>query len=76
LDEPTLGLAPLMVEEIFQLLRKLTEENRSILVAEQNLSAVLRHADYLYFLNQGRIVEHGPRSSFTDDQSMIKQYFS
>src|SRR5947199_7622499 len=60
LDEPSLGLAPQLVEEIFAIVDRLhTEENVSFLVAEQNTNIALRYADYGYILENGRVVMDG-----------------
>ena len=57
LDEPSLGLAPLLVQEIFQILKRINEEERvSILLVEQNAQAALSLADYGYVIENGRIV--------------------
>jgi branched-chain amino acid transport system ATP-binding protein len=61
LDEPSMGLAPQVVEEIFGILRMLNEkENVSFLLAEQNTAVALRFADYGYILENGRVVMDGP----------------
>ena len=60
LDEPSMGLAPLVVEEIFDIVAQLNEkEGMSFLVAEQNINVALRHADYGYILENGRVVGEG-----------------
>jgi branched-chain amino acid transport system ATP-binding protein len=59
LDEPTLGLAPIMVDEIERIIRTLTGENMSILLVEQNAAMALGVADRAYVLESGRISLHG-----------------
>jgi branched-chain amino acid transport system ATP-binding protein len=60
LDEPSMGLAPLIVEEIFAILRTLNrEQGISFLLAEQNVRVALRHADHGYVLENGRVVAGG-----------------
>lgn len=60
LDEPSMGLAPIIVEEIFEIVAQLNEkEGTSFLVAEQNINVALRHADYGYILENGRVVGEG-----------------
>ena len=60
LDEPSMGLAPLLVEEIFEIVHRLNREtNVSFLVAEQNSNMALRYASYGYVLENGRIVLDG-----------------
>ncbi|MBB3105036.1 ABC transporter ATP-binding protein [Azomonas macrocytogenes] len=60
LDEPSMGLAPILVEEIFEIVAQLNaREGVSFLVAEQNLNVALRHAGYAYILENGRVVGEG-----------------
>src|SRR5476649_2670902 len=61
LDEPSMGLAPIIVEEIFGIIRQLNrDEGVSFLLAEQNANLVLRFADYAYVLENGRVAASGP----------------
>ena len=60
LDEPSLGLAPLIVREIFRIIAALRETGVSILLVEQNARAALQIADYGYVLETGEIVHSGP----------------
>lgn len=60
MDEPSLGLAPLVVKEIFDIIRRLQEEGITILLIEQNANAALRTSNYAYVLETGRIVMEGP----------------
>jgi branched-chain amino acid transport system ATP-binding protein len=59
LDEPTLGLAPIIVDEIERIIRTLAAENMSILLVEQNAAMALAVADRAYVLESGRISVHG-----------------
>ncbi|WP_409262405.1 ABC transporter ATP-binding protein [Pseudomonas putida] len=60
LDEPSMGLAPIIVEEIFAIVAQLNaQEGMSFLVAEQNINVALRHAGYAYILENGRVVGEG-----------------
>ena len=60
LDEPSMGLAPIIVEEIFEIIRKLNQDSRvSFLLAEQNANLVLRYADHGYVLENGRVAALG-----------------
>ncbi|MCW2293331.1 branched-chain amino acid transport system ATP-binding protein [Pseudomonas sp. BIGb0408] len=60
LDEPSMGLAPIIVEEIFEIVSQLNaREGVSFLVAEQNINVALRHASYGYILENGRVVGEG-----------------
>ena len=62
LDEPSMGLAPQIVEEIFEIVRDLNRKERvSFLLAEQNTMVALRYADYGYILENGRVVMDGAR---------------
>lgn len=60
LDEPSLGLAPKVVGELFNIIRQLREEKITILLVEQNATAALKIADRAYVLENGKIVLHGP----------------
>jgi branched-chain amino acid transport system ATP-binding protein len=62
LDEPSLGLAPLVVREVMQTVQRLRETGMTILLAEQNARLALRSADRAYVLETGRVVVHGPAS--------------
>lgn len=60
LDEPSMGLAPIIVEEIFEIVAQLNaREGVSFLIAEQNINVALRHASYAYILENGRVVGEG-----------------
>jgi branched-chain amino acid transport system ATP-binding protein len=56
MDEPSLGLSPLLVKEIFNIIRRLREDGMTILLVEQNASVALDVADYGYILEVGRVV--------------------
>jgi branched-chain amino acid transport system ATP-binding protein len=74
LDEPSLGLAPLIVREIFHIVMGLREFGVSILLVEQNARAALETADYGYVLETGCIVHSGPAVSLTHDPRVIASY--
>jgi branched-chain amino acid transport system ATP-binding protein len=61
LDEPSLGLAPLLVDEVFELVQQLHAEGTSILLVEQNAERAVRLADRSYVLRSGRVVLEGAR---------------
>jgi branched-chain amino acid transport system ATP-binding protein len=75
LDEPSMGLAPQVVEEIFEIVRMLNEkENVSFLLAEQNTAVALRHADYGYILENGRVVMDGPGADLASNED-VKEFY-
>jgi branched-chain amino acid transport system ATP-binding protein len=74
LDEPSLGLAPLIVREIFRIVTGLGELGVSILLVEQNARAALETADYGYVLETGSIVHSGPAVSLMHDPRVIASY--
>jgi branched-chain amino acid transport system ATP-binding protein len=74
LDEPSLGLAPLIVREIFRIVMGLRELGVSILLVEQNARAALETADYGYVLETGSIVHAGPTGSLIHDPRVIASY--
>jgi branched-chain amino acid transport system ATP-binding protein len=75
LDEPSLGLAPLVVREIFALLTKINrEEGVTILVAEQNASIALAAAQHAYILDAGHIAVHGSSSELLENDRVRRSY--
>ncbi|MGH7661007.1 MAG: ABC transporter ATP-binding protein [Vulcanimicrobiaceae bacterium] len=75
LDEPSLGLAPLIVHEIFELLRKINrEQGMAILVAEQNATMALAIASRVYVLETGRVALSGSGEELTRDERVRKSY--
>jgi branched-chain amino acid transport system ATP-binding protein len=74
LDEPSMGLAPLFVEEIFVIIADLRREGRTILLVEQNASAAFEVADYAYVLETGRIVLEGPAAEVAHDPAVVAAY--
>ena len=61
LDEPSFGLAPLVVQEIFRILRRINQQEKvSMLIVEQNAALALELADHVYLLETGRVVTSGP----------------
>ena len=74
LDEPSLGLAPLIVREIFRIVTRLRELGVSILLVEQNARAALETADYGYVLETGEIVHTGPARALINDPRVIASY--
>jgi branched-chain amino acid transport system ATP-binding protein len=75
LDEPSLGLAPQIVEEIFGIVRNLNENEKvSFLLAEQNTSIALRYADYGYILESGRVVMDGTAADLAANED-VKEFY-
>jgi branched-chain amino acid transport system ATP-binding protein len=74
LDEPSLGLAPLIVREIFRTIASLRDFGVSVLLVEQNARAALETADYGYVLETGEIAQSGPASKLIDDPGLIAAY--
>jgi branched-chain amino acid transport system ATP-binding protein len=74
LDEPSMGLAPLFVEEIFAIIRALKAEGRTILLVEQNAQAALEVADHAYVLESGRVKLQGPAAEIANNPEVIAAY--
>ena len=75
LDEPTLGLAPIMVDEIERIIRTLAAKNMSILLVEQNAAMALGVADRAYVLESGRISVHGRAAAVLKGTAEVRQAF-
>ena len=74
LDEPSMGLAPLFIEEIFQIIRTLKAEGRTILLVEQNAQAALEVSDHAYVLETGTIKLQGPAHEIANNPDVIAAY--
>ena len=74
LDEPTLGLAPTLVDTIFELLVRLRSEGRTVLVVEQNAHRALAIADRGYVLRSGRLVAEGPGPELAADPALFESF--
>jgi len=75
LDEPSMGLAPQLVEEIFEIVKRLnTDEGVTFLLAEQNTTMALRYATYGYILENGRVVMDGDASSLAENED-VKEFY-
>src|SRR3954468_14152753 len=75
LDEPSFGLAPLIVQEIFGIMRRIREESGvGILLVEQNANLALELADRAYLLETGRIVVSGPAAEIREDEAIRRSY--
>ncbi len=73
LDEPSLGLAPLVVNEVFRIISSLREQT-TILVIEQNARKALQVADFAYVMEGGKIVKEGPASQLRNDPAIVEAY--
>jgi branched-chain amino acid transport system ATP-binding protein len=75
LDEPSLGLAPLLVEEIYEIIERInTEQVMALLLVEQNARAALGIADYGYVMENGRVVLEGPAEQLKDNEDVQEFY--
>jgi branched-chain amino acid transport system ATP-binding protein len=74
LDEPSLGLAPLVVREIFRILKTINQTGVSILLVEQNAALALDLADHVFLLETGRVVMSGPSALLAQDDSIRRSY--
>jgi branched-chain amino acid transport system ATP-binding protein len=75
LDEPSMGLAPQLVEEIFEIVKELNQKEQvSFLLAEQNTNIALRYADYGYILENGRVVMDGEGKSLAENED-VKEFY-
>ncbi|MDP9124292.1 MAG: ATP-binding cassette domain-containing protein, partial [Pseudomonadota bacterium] len=74
LDEPSLGLAPLVVKEIFRIIERLRETGTTILLIEQNARAAMAVADHAYVLETGAIALSGPAAELAADPRVIETY--
>ena len=74
LDEPSLGLAPMIVREIFRILRAVNQEGVTILLVEQNAALALDLADHVFLLETGRIVLEGPSEVLRKDDAIRRAY--
>lgn len=74
LDEPSMGIAPLIVREIFNVINTLNESGTTILLVEQNASAALKVANYCYVLERGRVVLEGLAAELLDNPKVKEAY--
>ena len=74
LDEPSLGLAPLIVREVFRIIADLRDRGCAILLVEQNARAALQVADWGYVLETGRVVLQGPSAALAGDGRVVASY--
>jgi branched-chain amino acid transport system ATP-binding protein len=74
LDEPSMGLAPLMVNEVFRIIGEIKAQGIPILLVEQNARKALQIADYAYVLERGQIAHQGAAGALREDTSVIAAY--
>lgn len=74
LDEPSMGLAPLIVAQIFGIIRKIREQGTTVLLVEQNATMALRTSDRAYVISTGRIVKSGSSKDLASDPSIAEAY--
>jgi len=74
LDEPSLGLAPILVDEVLDTVRKLKERGLTILLVEQNVREALEISDRGYILQTGRIAKHGPAKDLLESDEIRKAF--
>ena len=74
LDEPSMGLAPMLVEEIFNIVQEINEQGTTVLLVEQNAQQALQIASRGYVIETGEIVLQGPAASLLDDPQVIEAY--
>lgn len=74
MDEPSMGLAPILVKEIFKIIREINNEGTTILLVEQNARMALSIANRAYVLETGRITLEGPATKLADDPQVQKAY--
>lgn len=74
LDEPSMGLAPIIVQDIFRLIQEINREGTPILLVEQNARQALRIAHYAYVMETGRIVLEGPASELINNRRVADAY--
>jgi branched-chain amino acid transport system ATP-binding protein len=74
LDEPSLGLAPMIVDQIFDILARLRADGLTILLVEQHADEALQLADYGYVMSVGRVRAEGPGASLRADPALTQSY--
>ena len=74
LDEPSLGLAPLIVRDIFEIIQKIRERGTTILIVEQNAYQTLKIADYAYLLELGLVKKEGTGEELLQDDELVNVY--
>lgn len=73
-DEPSLGLAPVIVQQVFEVIKELNKEGLSIMLIEQNAQKALSISDHAYIMQTGRVVMHGTGRELLADENMVSAY--
>lgn len=76
LDEPSLGLAPIIVEDTFDEIRRIRDRGVSVLMVEQHVEMTLELVDYAYVLELGEVATHGPSEQLRTDPRVREAYLS
>ena len=74
LDEPSLGLAPLIVKEIFEIIKEIKNDGKTIIIVEQNAYQTLKIADYAYLIELGRISKEDTGENLLQDEELVETY--
>ncbi len=74
LDEPSMGLAPLIVKQVMEIIREVNKQGTTVLLVEQNAKAALKIADRAYVLESGRVTLQGPAAELAEDPRVIEAY--
>ena len=74
LDEPSMGLAPMLVAQIFEIITEINDQGTTILLVEQNAAMALQRADRAYVLEVGRVVKSAPAAELLDDEAVKNAY--
>ncbi len=74
IDEPSLGLAPIVIEQIYQVIADLKAQGRTILLVEENASRVVELADHVHLLDNGEIVWNGPAGELVENDELLETY--
>lgn len=74
LDEPSEGLAPQIVQDVLDIIQRIADQGKTILLVEQNAAAAMKLADYCYVLDQGAMVFEGPSEELQANDEVRREY--
>ena len=74
MDEPSLGLAPVVIEQIFESIRTLNKEGQTILLVEENVSRAINLSDHIYLLDEGQITWDGSGDELSKNDRLMEDY--